>query len=163
MYRRQAQPAKVTPFQFLDGLKLLIHRFKQQLDLSGMFLDHLSHRTIVSLHDLGASKIHEFTIRDAQCATAFNNAEMAQGNRVSRHECRMPEKGLYSGERCRPVPNGPSDSKRTIRPGLCAERQEAYPTTPYHRSTWQCRKADAGQSICAVHSTPSIGGWIFEP
>ena len=47
MYRRQAQPAKVTPFQFLDGLKLLIHRFKQQLDSSGISLDHLIHRTIV--------------------------------------------------------------------------------------------------------------------
>jgi hypothetical protein len=47
MYRRQAQPAKVTPFQFLDGLKLLIHRFKQQLDPSGISLDYLSHRTIV--------------------------------------------------------------------------------------------------------------------
>lgn len=65
MYRRQAQPAKVTPFQFLDGLKLLIHRFKQQLDSSGISLDHLIHRTIVSLHDLGTGKIHEFAIRDA--------------------------------------------------------------------------------------------------
>jgi hypothetical protein len=139
MYRRQAQPAKATPFQFLDGLKLLIHRFKQPLDPSGISLDHLIHRTIVSLHDLGTGKIHELSIRDAQCATAFNYAEMAQGNLVSRHECRMPEKSLYSGERCRPVPNWPSDSKRTIRPGLGAERQEAYPTTPYHRSTWQSR------------------------
>ncbi len=102
MYRRQAQPAKVTPFQFLDGLEMLIHSFKQQLDLSGMFLDHLSHRRIVSSHDLGASEDGVLIRPDLSRAIDSGHAERSEHVtiRLVLAHARMGQQRLYAAGGC---------------------------------------------------------------